>query len=174
VSSGIPAPQKRPAYEPAARLLRPPRFDPEMKRPTSTVVGSALILLRVIAGVVVLVGIATGWDDILADPDTVLEGFDPSPEGSQAALWCVIAAGATVLLIDLLLAVFVFRGHNWARVIIMIIAVGSITTSFVAWWAQGQEITVDTTYVSLSLDILLLLALSSRGAAAYARRNEHR
>jgi hypothetical protein len=174
VSSDIPAPQKRPAYEPAARLLRPPRFDPEMKRPTSTVVGSALILLRVIAGVVVLVGIATGWDDILADPDTVLEGFDPSPEGSQAALWFVIAAGATVLLIDLLLAVFVFRGHNWARVIIMIIAVGSITTSFVAWWAQGQEITVDTTYVSLSLDILLLLALSSRGAAAYARRNEHR
>jgi len=170
----MPAPQKRPAYEPAKRLLKPPRYDPGMKRPISTIAGTGLILLRVLAGVVVLAGIATGWDALLSDPDSVLEGFDPSPAGAQAALWFVLAAGATVLLIDLLFAVFVYRGHNWARVIVMIIAVGSISTSFVAWWAQGQEITIDTTYVSLSLDILVLLALSSRSAAAYARRNEHR
>jgi hypothetical protein len=56
----------------------------------------------------------------------------------------------------------------------MIIAVGSISTSFFAWWVQGQEITLDSTFVSLSLDILVLLALSSRSAAAYARRNERR
>ncbi|WP_109208938.1 MULTISPECIES: hypothetical protein [Microbacterium] len=169
-----PAPQKRPAYEPPARLLRPTVYDPHMRRPTTTVAGVCLILLRVLAGVVVLVGIAAGWEDLLADPDSVLEGFDPSPEGAQAALWVVLAAGAAVLLADLLLAVFVFLGHNWARVIVMLIALGSISTSFVAWWAQGQEIQIDTTYVSLSLDILLLLALSSRSAAAYARRNERR
>jgi hypothetical protein len=56
----------------------------------------------------------------------------------------------------------------------MLIAVLSISTSFTAWWAQGQEIEIAGTFVSLSIDILLLLALSSRSAAAYARRNERR
>ena len=42
------------------------------------------------------------------------------------------------------------------------------------WWAQGQEITINGALLSLSLDILVLLALSSRSAAAYARRNERR
>ena len=172
--SQAPVPHKRPAFEPPGRLLKPTGYHPDMRRPPTVVAGAGLVLLRVIAGVAVLVGIATGWDAILADPDTVLEGFDPSPAGSQAALWFVLAAGGTVLLIDLLLAIFVFRGHNWARVIVMIIAVGSISTSFFTWWVQGQEIKVDTTFVSLSLDILLLLALSSRSAAAYARRFERR
>ena len=169
-----PVPNKRPAFEPPGRLLKPTGYHPDMRRPPTIVAGAALVLLRVLAGVAVLTGIAVGWDAILADPDSVLEGFDPSPAGSQAALWFVLAAGGTVLLIDLLLAVFVFRGHNWARVIVMIIAIGSISTSFFAWWAQGQEIEVDTTFVSLSLDILVLLALSSRSAAAYARRHEKR
>lgn len=167
-------PEKRPAFEPAARLLAPTGFAPDMPRPASTVAGAALVLLRVLAGVAVLVGIATGWDALLSDPDSVLDGFDPSPEGSQAALWFVLAAGGTVLLVDLLLAIFVFLGRNWARVIVMVIAALSISTSFVAWWAQGQEIEIRGTFFSLSLDILVLLALSSRSAAAYARRYERR
>ena len=174
MSAPPPAPQKRPAYEPPGRLLRPPRYDPAMKRPISTVAGVLLIVLRVLAGVVVLVSIATGWDAILSDPDSVLEGFDPTPEGKQAALWLVLGTGATVLLIDLGLAFFVYRGVNWARVFVMLIAVLSISTSFTAWWAQGQEIEVKGTFLSLAIDILLLLALSSRSAAAYARRNERR
>ena len=174
MSDGTPAPQKRPAYEPAARLLKPPQYDPAMRRPISTIAGVCLILLRVLAGVVVLIGIAAGWDDLLSGPDAVLEGFDPTPEGRQAALWLVLATGAIFLLIDSALAFFVYRGLNWARVLVMLVAVLSISTSFTAWWVQGQEIAIDGTYVSLSLDILLLLALSSRSASAYARRNERR
>lgn len=169
-----PVPHKRPAYEPAARLLTPTGYDPGMKRPASTVAGAALVLLRVVAGIVVLAGIAAGWDSLLDDADSLLDGFDPSPEGAQAALWFVLAAGGTVLAIDLLLAVFVFLGRNWARVIVMVIAVMSISTTFFAWWAQGQEIEIHGTFFSLSIDILLLLALSSRSAAAYARRKERR
>jgi hypothetical protein len=167
-------PAKRPAFEPAARLLTPTGYDPDMQRPTSIVAGTALLLLRVVAGIVVLAGLATGWDALLADPDSVLDGFDPTPEGSRAALWFVLATGGTVLAIDLLLTIFVFLGRNWARVIVMIISVMSISASFVAWWAQGQEIEIQGTFLSLSLDILLLLALSSRSAAAYARRYEQR
>jgi hypothetical protein len=169
---GEPVPHKRPAYEPAARLLTPTGYDPHMKRPIATVAGAALVLLRVVAGIAVLAGIAAGWESLLDDADSLLDGFDPSPEGSRAALWFVLAAGGTVLAIDLLLAVFVYLGRNAARVIVMGIAAISISTSFFAWWAQGQEIEVDGTYFSLSIDILILLALSSRSAAAYARRNE--
>ncbi|WP_106815244.1 hypothetical protein [Microbacterium timonense] len=167
-------PHKRPAFEPPSRLLRPTGYDPHMARPATIWAGAALILLRVLAGVAVLGGIAAGWDDLLADPDSVLDGFDPTPEGSRAALSVVLATGGAVLAIDLLLAIFVLLGRNWARVIVMVIAVLSISTSFVTWWSQGQEITIEGTYVSLSLDILLLLALSSRSAAAYARRNQRR
>ncbi|WP_314430259.1 hypothetical protein [Microbacterium lacticum] len=48
----------------------------------------------------------------------------------------------------------------------------SISTAFVSWWARDQEITLQTTLLSLAVDILVLLALSSRSAAAYARRAE--
>lgn len=165
-------PAKRPAYEPAARLLRPPRRDPNMPRPASTVAGAVLVLLRAASGVLLLTGLAVGWDDLLARPDTVLEGFAATEAGRQAALLVVLAVGGVLLAVDLVLAFFVFRGHNWARVIVMVVAVIWISTSFFAWWVQGQEIKVDEAYVSLALDILVLLALSSRSAAAYARRNE--
>ena len=165
-------PDKRPAYEPAARLLRPPAHDPNMRRPVTTVAGAVLVLLRAASGVLVLAGLAVGWDALLTQPGTVIEGFASTEEGRQAALLVVLAIGGALLLFDVVLAVFVLRGHNWARIVVMVVAVISISTSFFAWWAQGQEIRVDEAYVSLALDILVLLALSSRSAAAYARRNE--
>ena len=171
-ADGTPPPSKRSAYEPAARLLKPTGYDPDMPRPTATVAGAVLVLLRVIAGIFVLVGLAAGWNDLMTDSDVVLEGVDPSSDVARLGLWIVLAVGSVVLLADLLLAVLIYRGLNWARVLVMLISVMSISTSFIAWWVQGQEITLDSTFLSLSLDILVLLALSSRSAAAYARRSE--
>ncbi|MBZ6372011.1 MAG: hypothetical protein LBE44_08990 [Microbacterium hominis] len=65
-------------------------------------------------------------------------------------------------------------GRNWASVVVRVFSTLSIASSFVAWWGQGQEITLQSTFLSLSLDILILLALSSQSAAAYARRGEKR
>lgn len=167
-------PAKRPAFEPAERLLRPTGYDPGMARPITTAAGSLLVLLRVLAGIVVLVGIAAGWGGFADDLEQALDGQDISNDLEQLALTATLAIGGIVLLVDLLLATFTFRGHNWSRVVVMIISVGSISTTFTAWWFQGQEITLDGTFLSLSLDILILLAFSSRSAAAYARRNERR
>lgn len=166
------APQKRPAFEPPVRLLRPTGYDPDMPRPASTTAGTVLVLLRVVAGVIVLLAIGLGWQDIMNDPELVAEGWDPGSDASQTLLLFVMVVGAIVLLFDLLLAFLIFRGRNWARVFMMFLTMLSISGSFVAWWLQGQAITIDTTFFSLSIDILILLALSSRGAAAYARRNE--
>ena len=72
------------------------------------------------------------------------------------------------------LALFILTGHNWARVIVMTFSVISISASFVQWWAEGRRSRSAATLLTLGLDILVLLALSSRSAAAYARRNERR
>lgn len=165
---------KRPAYEPAARLLRPTGYDPDMPRPVSTITGAVLVLLRVLVGIVVLIALAAGWGEIADDLDLSVNGQQVTAGLEQFALVFVLIAGAAVLAVDLLLGVLTLRGLNWPRVIVMLISVFSISTLFTAWWAQGQEITIDGTFISLSLDILILLALSSRSAAAYARRKERR
>jgi hypothetical protein len=166
------APQKRPAFEPPGRLLRPTGYNPDMPRPASTVAGVVLVLLRVFAGVVVLAGIAAGWDTLIRTADVSIKGFEPTAQAAQLALWLALGIGAVLLAVDALLAILIFRGHNWPRVIVMLISVISISSSFTAWWIAGEDITLQGTFVSLSLDILVLLALSSRSAAAYARRND--
>lgn len=164
-------PRKRAAFEPAEQLLRPTGFDPAMKRPASTVAGAVLVLLRAGAGVLFLVDALMHWGRYVDEmgSDTGL-----TPDVAGAGLAVSLGFAAFVLLLDASFAVLIYRGLNWPRVIVMAIAVLSISASFVAWWSQGQEITLGTTLLSLALDILVLLALSSRSAAAYARRNERR
>ncbi|GAA3199387.1 hypothetical protein [Microbacterium terregens] len=168
------APEKRPAFEPAEQLLKPTGYDPGMRRPTATIAGFVLVLFRVIAGILVLVALIAGWDGIADQLDIWDGGGALTPEIQQLTLWIVVGFGAAVLAVDALLAYLIYRGLNWPRVLVMLISALSISTAFTAWWAQGQEVTIQGTFVSLSLDILILLALSSRSAAAYARRNERR
>lgn len=164
-------PSKRAAFEPAQRLLQPTVYDPNMKRPASMIAGFVLVLLRIVAGIIVLAAAAAGWGE--SRIDITLDDID-LVDPQTTALWIVLITGAVVLLIDAILAFFLLRGSNWARVLIMIVAVISISSTFVAWAANEQAITLEGTFLSLGLDVLLLLALSSRSAAAYARRNERR
>ncbi|MDN3496989.1 hypothetical protein QL996_13690 [Planococcus sp. APC 4015] len=163
-------PEKRPAYEPASRLLTPTGYDPDMPRPTSIYAGVGLILLRVVAGALILAGVALGWGGVELDIDAAVDGVDLE----ALARGAVVGVGGAFVVLDALFAFFVLRGRNWARVFVMFVSAASISFSFVGWWVQGQKIGLDGTFVSLSLDILILLALSSRSAAAYARRNERR
>lgn len=167
-------PRKRAAFEPAARLAQPVGFDPEMKRPVTTVVGGVLVLLRVLAGVLWLAAVAFNWGDISAALDAALgEGtLIFSTSGWVPA--AVLAVLGAPLAVTAVLAVLILRGQNLPRVLVMMFCTVSISAAFVAWWVQGQDIRLETTLLTLSFDILVLLALSSRSAAAYARRNERR
>ncbi|MEZ3161902.1 LssY C-terminal domain-containing protein [Microbacterium sp. BWT-B31] len=165
------APLKRPAFESAERLLQRPGFDPDMKRPSSVVAGASLVFLRAAAGLIVLADIALNWAEF-ATPDAM-----DTDDAATAELVLVVFAAfmAASVLLDTVLGVLIARGVNWARVTAMVFSTISISTSFVDWWNDSaEEITINTTLFSLGLDILLLLALSSRSAAAYARRNERR
>ena len=166
------APHKRPAFEPASELLKPVSHDPEMKRPPSTVAGVLLVFLRVLAGLIVVVSILLDWRNTLKEVDVSVEGVESSPELAQAALIGVVILLGVVLVVDAALALFILTGHNWARVTVMAFSAISITGAFIQWWSEDQEITITGSLLTLGLDILILLALSSRSAAAYARRNE--
>ncbi|MFS0734844.1 hypothetical protein ABC304_05360 [Microbacterium sp. 1P10UB] len=165
-------PEKRAAYEPAARLAEPTPHDPAMKRPISTVTGAVLVLLRVVTGVAVLITVMAGGtpDDSLAD----LVGVQADDETAAIGLGVYASVVGVSLLIQAILGLLILAGRNGPRVWVMLFAVASISTAFAGWWWQGQEIRVSGTLLSVALDVLILLALSSRSASAYARRNEPR
>jgi hypothetical protein len=133
-----------------------------------------LVFLRVASGLVVLLTIVLDWRKALTEVDLTVEGMDTTPDMAQAALVGVVIFLGVVLLVDAALALFILTGHNWARVTVMTFSAISIAGAFVQWWSEGQEITISGSLLTLGLDILILLALSSRSAAAYARRNERR
>ncbi len=166
-------PDKRPAFEPAERLLRPTGYDPDMKRPITTAVGAGLVLLGVAAEAFVLAAIVLQWDSIVSAAEVMLDGVTPS-DVSGYAMWAVILVMGAFMALEVVFAILVYRGLNWPRVVVMFFAVFTISVSFATWWAEGQEIRVTGTLVSVAADVLVLLALSSRSAAAYARRNQRR
>ena len=169
-------PQKRPAFEAPGALSAPV---PPMRRPLSTTAGAALVLLRVVAGVVWMLSATLGWEgwvsSFAADLSTDAE---PDVELSDGTLGTSLVVFVTVvgivLLVEAIFGLLILWGRNFPRLVVMIISVLSISTAFTGWWVQGQEIRLSTTLVTLALDILVLLALSSRSAAAYARRRDPR
>lgn len=166
-------PAKRPSYEPARRLLRPPRYDPDMARPVTTVTGAVLVFLRAVAGLLFLAELGLHWNLVATSSAIAIDGLTDA-EAAGVGLAIILSLVVALIVVDVVLAVFILRGVNWARVIVMIVAVLSISTAFVSWWLEDLEITLKTSLLSTALDTLILLALSSRSAAAYARRNEQR
>ena len=97
----------------------------------------------------------------------------PTTVTGAAPVFLRVAVGV-VLLVEAVLALLILRGLNWPRVLVMCFSVVSISSFFTAWWIDDLEITLTTSLLPTALDTLILLALSSRSAAANARRNERR
>ncbi|MBA8815077.1 hypothetical protein FHX48_000129 [Microbacterium halimionae] len=167
-------PRKRAAFESPADLARPLRHDPEMRRPASTVAGSVLVLLRAATGVFLLLALTLDWPAIVRDADFTIEGVPLAGDDLALAIRVVLVIGSLIFLVEGILGVMILRGRNGPRLIILVFSVFSISTAFAGWWFNGQEIRLTGTLPSVALDILILLALSSRSSAAYARRNEKR
>lgn len=168
-------PAKRPAFESPGDLVRPVGYDPNMPRPAAISAGAGLVMLRVIAGFGWLAALAFNWGDVAHSIEIELGDDAKLPENVKAiGLTLILVVGGIATLLEAVLAVLIYRGHNWARVLVMLYAVVSISAAFATWWVGGQDIRIETTLVTLSLDILVLLALSSRQASAYARRKQRR
>jgi hypothetical protein len=167
--------RKRAAFESPAVLAQPVEPPVSMRRPTATTLGSVLVVLRALAGFVWLASLAVTWRQVLRDE----VGFDPEPgteedQGLTVLLIAILVVGGLGLIIVMLFGLWVYRGSNVARLLVMTFATFSITTAAIDYFVGSEEITIRTTLLTLSLDILVMLALSSRAARAYARRPRQR
>ncbi|MET0784997.1 MAG: LssY C-terminal domain-containing protein [Leifsonia flava] len=164
--------EKRAAFESSLDLARPVAAAPTAKRPSTITMGAVLIVLRVIGGSAWLVQLATEWDGIVNDVTVDVDGVDPAdvPGIEHLLLWVIVGIGVLVLVVELSVVLLVYRGVNWARMLVLVFATLGIVVAAVDVAAGGEGITLRTTLITLSLDILVLLALSSRSARAYSRR----
>jgi hypothetical protein len=162
--------EKRPAFEPPATLIRPQPVPPTMHRPAATLFGAVLVVSRVLAGVVWLISLAVSWRQLVADELDITIDSVSDEEASNIVLAVILIGGAIVLAVELVLGVFVYLGSNWARITVMVFATLSVSLAGIDYVTGETEISLRTTLFTLALDILVLLALSSRNARAYARR----
>lgn len=133
------------------------------RRPAPLIVGFVLLLARALTSLLVVAAIAVGWSSFRSE----IEVSGVSPDD---ALWLVVIAYSVLAVGELVLAWLVFSGHNWARLLTMAIS-AVVLAGQAALWADGSvPITFRSNLVGVSLDILLILALSSERALAYARR----
>ena len=149
-----------------AELEPPPE---RVRRPAATTFGTVLVVLRVIAGVVWLVSLALQWDEVLErELDLVLEGR-PEAAAADLGLTVVLAVGSILLALQLVLAVLIWFGSNGARITVMLFSTATITAAALDSITGDVEVTIQTTFLTVALDILILLALSSREARSFAR-----
>lgn len=167
-------PRKRAAFEPPTTLFAPLTRDPRMRRPATITTGTLLVLLRVLAGIALIIGLWLEWPDVMDSADLAVGGDVLTAEEEQFALWIVIALMGVSLAVQVSVVLSLWWGRNWARLIVMVFAVISISTAFTTWFLREEEITLRTSLLAVGLDVLILLALSSRSAAAYSRRRERR
>jgi hypothetical protein len=78
------------------------------------------------------------------------------------------AVGATFLLAEAVLAVAVLGGHNAARLAAMALSAAAIVLQLLHLGTAPVDASLEATLSGLSLDVLLVLALSSDRARAYA------
>ncbi|WP_336652504.1 MULTISPECIES: hypothetical protein [unclassified Leucobacter] len=156
--------RKRAALEPAVSLFeREAELAPPSRRPLSVSGGTALVVARAAGTALWSVSLLREWGSLQGD-------LDLEPGESGVVLGVLLGVQGLWMLLLLMLASMVWRGGNRARLLVMFGATASITASAVAYFATGEEITVRTTLLTLALDILILLALSSRDARAWTRR----
>lgn len=161
--------EKRAAFESPGRLAEREPAQPRRRRPLATAFGSVLVVLRVIAGVVWLIALAAQWDTLVEQEFDVRLEAASAAAASDAALTLVLVVGGTVLTIDLVFAVLIWFGSNWARITVMLFATINITIAAIDSFTGDAEVTIRTTLLTVALDILILLALSSRESRAFAR-----
>lgn len=161
-------PRKRIAIESASDLLaaETPRQQTG-KRPGALTGGIVLVFLRALGGPIWILGFLTEWPALRAE-------FDLDSESAAVVLGIVIGGVALWALVLLCFGFGLVRGSNTARMLAQFWAAISITAAAITYFSTSDSITVRATLLTLSLDILILLALSSRNARAWTRGKSRR
>lgn len=132
-------------------------------RPASIMLGALFVFGRGLAGLLWLGAFLLAWPEVVVEADI-------EPDIRTLVLWVFLSVGLLFSLISMLIAWSIWRGSNLARVLVMIGVTISTTSAAVGYFVNGDTITIKTTLLTVALDILVLLALSSHDARAWARR----
>ncbi|THG32580.1 hypothetical protein E6C70_12575 [Glaciibacter flavus] len=158
---------KRNSYENPLDLADRASGEVVRVRPSTITMGVVLLVIRVLAGGVWLVDLAVNWQKAVNDS---IGTDDVDVASANVSLWIIAVLGVLGMLVQLSVVLFVYRGVNWARILVLLVSTMGIIVAATDFFSGGQQITVKTTLLTLSIDILILLALSSRSARAYSRR----
>jgi hypothetical protein len=139
--------------------------DSRDKRPAQIVFGAGVAFFRGLAFLPIAV--------LLLLLPTTQYVQDVDIEGGRPALivaGCVIALVASI---DIGLAIAVFVGRNWARIVLMLTCVLTTIVAFIGNANGSQAVTLATSLPTVGFSIMVLLALSSHRARQYATRGRH-
>jgi len=148
----------------ARRLARAER------RPVPTALGALLMMLRVGAGALFIALNLLDWKAFVAS-ELNTGALDPSQEDSaNLVLGIVMGVFGAGLVLYFLLALLVFFGSNWARIAAMSYSSLIIATAAIDSFNGGPEVSLRNNLLGVALDILVVLALSSKRSRLWARR----
>ena len=127
--------------------------------------GSAIALLRALAYILIA---ASPWPRPTGPVSWRTRGWTTTSWRCSPTPWPSIGVVAAVM--DVVLAIAVLRGRNWARVSLMAVCAFTAASVFVATVGRDGHPVGFASLPTLSASILVLLALSSRPARQYATR----
>jgi len=144
------------------------------RRPVPTVLGALLMMLRVGAGALYIALNLLDWNAVVASQ--VQAGSLTPDDSNTASLVLGIAMGVfgAGLVLYFLLALLVLFGSNWARIAAMSYSSLIIVFSAIDSFNGGPEISLRNNLLGVALDILVVLALSSKRSREWARRRRDR
>jgi hypothetical protein len=140
--------------------------DSRDKRPVQTVFGAGVAFFRGLGFLAIALL-------LFVLPLTDAESLDLQSitvEGGRRALIIAGCVVAFISLIDIGLALAVFAGRNWARILLMLSCVVTTIGAFMGNVNGSEAVTLATSLPTVGLSIMVLLALSSNRARQYAVR----
>ena len=143
--------------------------DSRDKRPAQIVFGAGVAFFRGLAFLAIallLVLIPVRYIE-----QVTLESVDV--QGGKPALIIAGSVVALIALVDIGMALAVFFGRNWARILLMLSCVLTTIGAFVGNANGSEAVTLATSLPTVGLSIMVLLALSSHRAREYAARGRH-
>jgi hypothetical protein len=143
--------------------------DSRDKRPVQTVFGAGVAFFRGLGflAIALLLFVLPLTDAESLDLESV------TVEGGRPALIIAGCVVAFISLIDIGLALAVFAGRNWARILLMLSCVVTTIGAFMGNANGSEAVTLATSLPTVGLSIMVLLALSSHRARQYAVRGRH-
>ena len=136
--------------------------------PAPVLVGTVLLLARAAVSLYLVGTLLMSWDT--ATQELVRRTTLTDPESTGWALSVVVAGIAAFALAEGVIAWRLYRGHNHARVIAMSLSSLVIVVQALSLATGGSALTLESTLSGLSLDVLLVLALSSDRARQFTLR----